>query len=67
MNLNKSQWKEFRFGDLISDIYKAKAINKDDLTVATDISRTLLYSVLLSFHRNTDISVAVESASLQYP
>lgn len=26
-----SSWKEFRFGDLISDIYKAKAINKDDL------------------------------------
>ena len=32
--LNVQDWKEFRFGDLISDIYKAKAINKDDLTIA---------------------------------
>lgn len=43
MNLNKSQWKEFRFGDLISDIYKAKAINKDDLTVATENSNAIRY------------------------
>ena len=43
MNLNKSQWKEFRFGDLISDIYKAKAINKDDLTVATDNINAIRY------------------------
>lgn len=32
--LNVRDWKEFRFGDLITDIYKAKAINKDDLTIA---------------------------------
>ncbi len=32
--LTINQWKEFRFGDLISAIYKAKAINKDDLSVA---------------------------------
>jgi len=32
--LDVHNWKEFRFGDLISDIYKAKAINKDDLVVA---------------------------------
>ena len=34
--LKMSEWKDFRFGDLISSIYKAKAINKDDLT-ETDI------------------------------
>ena len=32
--LKVTEWKEFRFGDLISAIYKAKAINKDDLLVA---------------------------------
>ena len=32
--LKVEEWKEFRFGDLISAIYKAKAINKDDLSVA---------------------------------
>ena len=43
MNLNKSQWKEFRFGDLLFDIYKAKATNKDDLTVATDNNNAIRY------------------------
>ena len=43
MNLNVSDWKEFRFGDLISDIYKAKAINKDDLTITTDSDNAIRY------------------------
>lgn len=38
-----SNWKDFRFGDLISDIHKAKAINKDDLTVATDSDNAIRY------------------------
>ena len=33
MNLNVDEWKEFKFGDLISRPYKAKAFNKDDLEV----------------------------------
>ncbi len=43
MSLDMSNWKEFRFGDLISNIYKAKAINKDDLTVATDSDNAIRY------------------------
>lgn len=43
MNLNIQDWKEFRVGDLISDIYKAKTINKDDLTVATDNINAIRY------------------------
>lgn len=31
INLDINSWKEFSFGELISDIYKATAINKDDL------------------------------------
>lgn len=43
--LNVEKWKEFRFGDLIldSDIYKAKAINKDDLTIASDTTDSIRY------------------------
>ena len=41
--LNPQVWKEFRFGDLISAIYKAKAINKDDLSVAEDESDSIRY------------------------
>lgn len=43
MNFDASNWQEFRFGDLISDIYKAKAINKDDLTIATDKLNAIRY------------------------
>lgn len=43
MSLDMSNWKEFRFGDLISNIYKAKAINKDDLTIATDSNNAIRY------------------------
>ena len=31
MNLQISEWKEFEFGRLIKEIYKAKAYNKDEL------------------------------------
>ena len=31
MNININEWKKFRFGDLISDIYKAKAYAKEEL------------------------------------
>lgn len=43
MNLNMSNWKGFRFGDLISNIYKAKAINKDDLTIAYNKTYQIRY------------------------
>lgn len=36
MNLDINNWKEFTFGRLISDIYKSKAINKDDLQIAAN-------------------------------
>lgn len=41
--LEVSNWKKYRFGDLISDIYKAKAINKDDLTEANNDTTTIRY------------------------
>ena len=42
-NLNLQSWKEYRFGNLISKIYKAKAINKDDLTPAPDAENAIRY------------------------
>ena len=41
--LNVKDWKEFKFGDLISDIYKANAINKDDLTIAESDALPIRY------------------------
>ena len=44
MSVDISGWKEFRFGDLISDIYKSKSINKDDLLeVADDVNNAIRY------------------------
>lgn len=42
-DLNINKWKEFRFGDLISKIYKAKAIHKDDLTEFLDSDDAIRY------------------------
>lgn len=43
VDIHSDMWFEFRFGNLISNIYKAKAINKDDLTKAVDESDSIRY------------------------
>ncbi len=43
MNLNYAEWKEYRLGDLITEIYKAKAINRDDLTESKDSTYSIRY------------------------
>lgn len=41
--LDLLKWKEFYFGDLISDIYKAKAINKDELSENSEKAGSIRY------------------------
>ena len=41
--IDTDRWIEFRFGDLISDIYKAKAINKDDLVETSEKNNSIRY------------------------
>lgn len=45
MKNNYDRWNEFRFGDLIKekDIYKAKAINKIDLSETNDLTKGIRY------------------------
>lgn len=43
MSLSNNKYKEFYFGSLISEIYKAKAINKNDLEVANNKSTSICY------------------------
>ena len=43
MNLDINNWKEFTFGRLICSITKAKAINKDDLQIATNEKSGIRY------------------------
>ena len=42
-DLKPQSWKEYRFGNLISKIYKSKAINKDDLSPATNVTNAIRY------------------------
>lgn len=43
MNLDINDWKEFTFGRLICSITKAKALNKDDLQIATNEKSGIKY------------------------
>lgn len=43
MNLDIDDWKEFTFGRLICSISKAKALNKDDLQIATNEKSGIRY------------------------
>lgn len=43
MNLDINNWEEFTFGKLISSIAKAKALNKDDLQIATNAKTSIRY------------------------
>jgi len=43
MSLSNNKYKEFYFGSIISEIYKAKAINKNDLEVANNKSTSICY------------------------
>lgn len=43
MNLDINDWKEFTFGRLICSISKAKALNKDDLQIATNEKSGIRY------------------------
>lgn len=43
MNLDINDWKEFTFGRLICSIAKTKALNKDDLQIATNEKSGIRY------------------------
>lgn len=43
MNLDINNWKEFTFGRLICSIVKAKALNRDDLQIATNEKSGIRY------------------------
>jgi hypothetical protein len=57
MRINVEKWSEFRFGDLIKDedIYKAKAINKIDLTETLDLSKAIRYITRTSTNNGCEL------------
>lgn len=55
-----NEWYEFRFGNLISKIYKAKAINKDDLTECNDKKESIRYITRTSNDNGCEMRVLLE-------
>ena len=66
LDLKRDTWKEYRFGDLITDIYKAKAINKDDLTKATDISDSIHYITRTGDNNGCELLVDIKDVDPEY-
>lgn len=64
MNLNVSDWKEFRFGNLISRPYKAKAFNKDDLEVTEKDG--IRYITRTGINNGCEMIVNTSTISQQY-
>lgn len=66
MNLDISNWKEFRFGRLISDIYKAKALNKDELSIATDSKSCIRYITRTGVNNGCELLADISSIEKEY-
>lgn len=66
MNLNTANWKEFQFSRLICDIYKSKALNKDDLISTTDIKNGIRYITRTSANNGCEMIADISSVDVNY-
>lgn len=65
-DLKVKEWKEFYFGKLISKIYKAKALNKDDLVEANDIEDGIRYITRTSENNGCELLADINGISEEY-
>lgn len=66
MNLDTYNWKEFRFGDLISEIYKSKSINKDDLTTASCSQNSIRYITRTGVNNGCELLADISKIDCEY-
>ena len=66
LQLAKQNWKEFRFGDLISSIYKAKAINKDNITIATEKAFSIRYITRTAENNGCELQADIRDIDERY-
>lgn len=59
-------WETFRFGDYISDIYKGKAINKDDLIIANSNDEYIRYITRTGDNNGCELLAKYESIDNQF-
>ena len=64
--LNVNEWKEFRFGNLISSISKAKALNKDDLIEANNKKHGIRYITRTGDNNGCELLVDISTVTKTY-
>lgn len=65
-NIEVDKWYGFRFGNLISDIYKAKAINKDELTQTDTFKGSICYITRTSENNGCECRALLEDVNPGY-
>lgn len=66
MNLDIGNWKEFKFNRLIDNIYKAKALNKDDLLQTTDVKNSIRYITRTGENNGCEMLADISSVEAAY-
>ncbi len=61
-----SEWEDFRFGNLISSIGKAKAINKDELTEAINDEQSIRYITRTGDNNGCELVADISSVEEEY-
>lgn len=64
--LNVNEWQEFRFGNLISSINKAKALNKDDLIEANNKKHSIRYITRTGVNNGCELLVDISTVDKTY-
>ncbi len=66
MNLDIENWKEFVFGKLITDIYKSKALNKDDLNISNNASNNIRYITRTGENNGCELIADTTNIPMEY-
>lgn len=61
-----SEWKDFKFGNLISSIGKAKAINKDELSESTNKEQSIRYITRTGDNNGCELVADISSIKKEY-
>lgn len=63
---NVNEWKEFRFGNLISSIKKSKALNKDDLIEANSKKNSIRYITRTGENNGCELLVDISTVDKSF-
>lgn len=66
VTLDVATWKEFELGRLVSDVYKAKSYNKDDLTETEDKNNAINYITRTGENNGCELMVLMRDVDMSY-